>query len=369
MKVKLLPLAIGAAIAMPGVAMAETNFYGKINLAYGMQDVDYGYDVSIYDPLVGVDNTSGDRWVLTSYDSRFGVKGTENINDNLSVIYQIEWGVDIDGGSSDMSQRDRFVGLQGGFGTFKGGRFDTPLKKSQGKIDLFGDTTGDIKYIFAGENRVNNILQYSTPEMSGLQVNLAFMPGEEYDMGQDDPKDGPADSFSASVTFSQDNLYVALAHDVEVSSDLRVGIDPGFNIITVSDYVDGLGFGSFDTVMDTTRLVGVFNVDAFQLGAMYQTSESSDTDVIDVEQDGYLVSGAFKIDDIKLKAQYGATSTDLNDIDTSSDAELLALGADYVLSKQTNFYVHYTMATYELDENGAKDQTSDQFDLGIIHKF
>lgn len=355
MKVKLLPLAIGAAIAMPGVAMAETNFYGKINLAYGMSDVDYAY--------TDVDPNSADRWELTSYDSRFGVKGAEDINDSLKAIYQIEWGVDIDGGSADMSQRDRFVGLQGGFGTFKAGRFDTPLKKSQGKIDLFGDTTGDIKYVFAGENRVNNILQYSTPDMGGVQVNFAFMPGEEYDEGQNDPKDGFADSFSASLTFSQDNLYLALAHDSEVASDLRIGIDVDYSIFTVED------LASIETVMDTTRLVAVFNMDAIQVGAMYQTSESSDTDIIDLEQDGFLISGSFKIDAIKLKAQYGSTSTDVNDVPFASDADLLALGADYTLSKQTNLYAHYTTVAYEFDVPGAEEQTSDKIDLGIVHKF
>ena len=347
MKVKLLPLAIGAAIAMPGVAMAETNFYGKINLAYGMSDVD---------PAYGDD--SADRWELTSYDSRFGVKGAEDINDSLKAIYQIEWGVDIDGGSSDMSQRDRFVGLQGGFGTFKAGRFDTPLKKAQGKIDQFGDTTGDIKYVFAGENRVNNILQYSSPDMSGFQANIAFMPGEEYDSGQDDPKDGPADSFSASIAFSTDTLYVAVAQDIEVESDLRYGIATNYSIEDTG------------ALMDITRLVGVFNMDAFEFGAMYQTGEYSDTDVDgDVEQDGFLVSGAFKIDAIKLKAQLGMTTITDNDADEEVDAELLALGADYKLSKQTNFYAHYTTLAFEGDWDGSEEQTSDKLDFGIIHKF
>ena len=348
MKVKLLPLAIGAAIAMPGVAMAETNFYGKINLAYGMSDVDPAYG----DP-------SADRWELTSYDSRFGVKGAEDINDSLKAIYQIEWGVDIDGGSADMSQRDRFVGLQGGFGTFKAGRFDTPLKKAQGKIDQFGDTTGDIKYVFAGENRVNNILQYSTPDMGGVQVNFAFMPGEEYDDGSGDARDGAADSFSVSLTFSQDNLYVALAHDSEVDSDLRFGIDDtDYSIVD-----DG-------ALMDITRLVGVFNMDAFEFGAMYQTGEFSDANVDgDIEQDGFLVSGAFKIDAIKLKAQLGMTTISDNDANEEIDAELLALGADYKLSKQTNLYAHYTTLAFEGDWDASEEQTTDKLDFGIVHKF
>lgn len=352
MKVKLLPLAIGAAVALPGVAMAEMSFYGKANLAYGMADYDRG---GVITP------TDGDRWELTSYDSRFGVKGSEDISDNLSVIYQIEWKVDFDGSEgSDMGQRDRYVGFQGGFGTFKGGKFDTPLKKAQGKIDLFGDTTGDIKYVFVGENRVANILQYTTPDMGGFEVNFAWMPGEEFEDGTNDADNGPADSFSASVTFSTDNLYLALAQDLDVSSRAYSGVE--------WDGSDWSTDRTSSAPMDVTRLVGVFKMDAFQVGAMYQMAELSDaTPVLDLEQDGFLVSAGFKIDAIKLKAQMGMTTITDNVTKADLDTDLTAIGADYSFSKQTNLYVHYTMFSAEMD--GADDQTFDKFDLGLIHKF
>jgi len=340
MKVKLLPLAIGAAIAMPGVAMADTNFYGKINLAYGMSD---------RDPANGAE--SADRWDLNSYDSRFGVKGSEDITDSLKAIYGIEWGVSIDGDDSEMSQRNRFVGVEAGFGTLTAGRFDTPLKTAQGKIDLFGDTTGDIKYIFLGENRKSDILQYASPDMGGFVATVAWMPGEEWDNGTGDPDSSPADAISASVTFSTDNLYVAVAQDLDMGSSFYAGIDDvSYGFVT-----------SGSLKFDTTRLVGVFKMDAFQLGAMYQMASTSDADIDgDIEQDGFLVSGSFKLDAIVLKAQVGTIDVDL-------DGTLMALGADYVLSKQTNFYAHYTTVAYEVDN--ADEQTADKIDFGVVHKF
>lgn len=359
MKVRLLPLAIGAAIAMPGIALADgPTVYGKMNVAFGMESFDYGY------APVSTTKKDGDAWVLNSYDSRLGVKGDEKISDSLSALYVAEFGIDVDDGTG-LSQRNIYVGLKGGWGQLVAGKMDTPLKSSQGKIDQFGDTTGDLKYVFVGENRVDNVVAYTTPSFSGVSATLAIIPGETVDTGQPDPKNGPADSSSVSINYTMDNFYVALAHDDEVKSDVRYG---------VKTTVDGLLSDS--AKFNTTRLVGVFTMDALQVGAMYQTAESSDPFALgpyasaDIDQDGFLLSGSYKIDAIKLKAQYGQTTTKVK-LPTSieNDGTLIALGADYILSKQTNLYVHYTDVTYKAKVSGGKDQTEDQLDFGIVHNF
>lgn len=369
MKVRLLPLAISAAIAMPGVALAEgPTVYGKLNVSYEMVDVDYAYDVDLDGDPLGDRNTSADRWELISNSSRLGVKGDAAVNDSLKAIYQIEFGLSADGDGSTWSNRDRFVGLAGNFGTFQVGNFDSPLKKSQGKIDQFNDLSGDLQYIFLGDNRVSDVLQYSTPVMGGFQANLAFMPGEQYDDGLDEgtvppdvngeEKDGPADAFSTSVTFTQDMIYAALAYDSEVASTAYYGIDPEFALLSDGAYYD------------TLRLTGVVTLDALQLGAMYQQAETSDSDIDgDLEQDGFLLSASFKISQIVLKGQYGATTLSDNDADEDFDAEQLAFGVDYLLSKQTTLFGYYNMLAYEADFDGAEEQTKDNLGVGIVHNF
>jgi hypothetical protein len=37
------------------------------------------------------------------------------------------------------------------------------LKLAQGEIDLFNDFAGDMEFVIAGENRVNNVLGYESP--------------------------------------------------------------------------------------------------------------------------------------------------------------------------------------------------------------
>lgn len=373
MKVRLLPLAIAAAIAAPGVALADgPTVYGKLNVSYEMVDVDYAY------PVTGDRSNSADRWELISNLSRLGVKGDAKINDGLKAIYQAEFGIDADEGVSSgsgntaqvFSQRDIFVGLSGGFGSFTAGKFDSPLRKSQGKVDQFNDLSGDLQYLFIGENRPSNILQYSSPQMGGLQVNFAFMPGEEYDDGlnatstpvdpdRPDERDGPADSFSTSVTFNSDMIYAALAYDSEVSSTANLGlVHPSY------------AFDTDTALFDTLRLTGVFTLDALQLGVMYQMAETSDADYDgDLEQDGFLLSASYKLGQVVLKAQYGTSTFSNNDTNEDWDAEQIAFGADYLLSKQTTVFGYVNLLSYEEDTTGGEKQTKDNIGVGIVHNF
>lgn len=357
MKVKLLPLAVTAAIAMPGLALADgPTVYGKMNVSFENVDLDDGTD-------------SADNWQLISNSSRFGVKGDGKINNALKATYLIEWGVSGDGDGTDLSQRNRSVGLAGNFGAFDVGHFDTPTKVSQGKVDQFNDLSGDLQYVLTGDTRAKDILQYTTPDMSGLQGKLAFMPGEEFDDGVagTDENDGFADAFSASLSFTNKMIYAAIAHDSEVTSDIYGGLD-------------GTGLEKFGIVQDTTRLTGQFTTGPVQLGLIYQMSESSDpTDAIDedleldVEQDGFLLSGAYTIGQTVLKAQYASSTTEVSPVGSNetveNDAEALGFGVDQKLSAQTTVFGYYNMLSYEEDTPNSEEESKDNLGVGIVHSF
>lgn len=328
MKLKLLPLAIGAAIAMPGLALADApTVYGKLNVSYENTNQEI-------DPLEGRTDDE-DVWELVSNASRFGVKGSEKISNSLDAIYQIEWQVDTTGDGSDLSQRNRFVGLKGGFGEFVVGKFDTPLKASQGKIDQFNDSVGDIKNLADGEIRANDILQYSSPKIAdAVQFKLAVMPGETTE------DDGPADYISASVAFSTDVVYLALAVDDEVAGK------------------------------DIVRLVGQVKAGAVEVGALIQRSESSESSN-DYEADSLILSGAVKVGSSgKIKGQIG-----MLEVDGGSEGSQLALGYDHSLSKQTKVYGFINVYDYEdvtISLAGTEivgDLTTRTLGVGMEHKF
>ncbi|MCG8314237.1 MAG: porin [Pseudomonadales bacterium] len=339
MKRKLLPLAIGAAVAMPGVALADApTVYGKLNVT--VENYDNDPDGNAFD---------FDRWEVNSNASRLGVKGKEKISDNLTGVYKAEFEMYVDDGDSGDSkgndtfeQRNIYVGLEGGFGQVIIGRFDTPTKTAQGKVDQFNDMNlGDIKNVLVGEERTSDTIQYTTPAMGPVTAKLAFMPGEgSCTASTTDCDDGLADAFSASVAFSQDGIYAALATDSDV---------------------DGV---------DVIRLVGQMSIDIFTVGLIYQTAEEADPAAGDPadEQEGFVLSGAVNVGDGKIKVQYG--SADNDDITTATttttETTQIGLGYEHKLSKRTKVFTHYINL-----ENETGSVTSEQTTLafGAEHKF
>lgn len=386
MKVRLLPLAISAAIAMPGVALAEgPTVYGKLNVTYEYASQDLSDDIRIGD-VNGQFSDDADTWELNSNSSRLGVKGSEIINDSLKAFYQAEFGIYVDDGATSVSdsegessdhvfsQRDIFVGLGGNWGAVQLGKYDTPLKKSQGKVDQFNDNlAGDIQNVIFGEVRANDLIQYSTPKIAdAIALNLAFQPGEEYcfEGAADECQDGPAENFSASAVYDAGMLYAAVGYD------------------------DGIA--GYDTI----RLSAMLRLDVFELGAIYQTAEESEDGVI--EQDGYILSAGMKLGEKnKIRFQYGASETevvdpvggDINDdfdypaggLDYVGDADAeitqIGVGFDHLLSKQTRLYVNYIMLEEEGTVSGqtvsipalafhySSEVQEDRLQLGVEHNF
>lgn len=328
MKKQLLALAIGSLVALPSVALADKGptVYGKVNVSYE-----------------NADNGTDDAWELNSNASRLGVKGALDLDvNNLEAIYKAEFEISVDDGDKKgqtFAQRNIYGGFaHASVGTLIAGKFDTPLKASQGKIDQFGDLGGDLKHVMGGDERVSDIIQYSTPTFAdALQLNFAFVPGE--DAGGED--DGPADAFSGSLVYETDMIYAAIAYDSEMETE----------IFDLGD----------DAKADTLRLGAKAKLDIFEIGAMYQMSETSDeVEGVSYEDNAFLLSAAVKLDRWKLKAQYG-----LNDLDQSDDeVTLMAVGADYKLAKNSKVFGYFSQV--EEDKGDLEDST---FGIGFEHKF
>ena len=141
MNKKLLAIAVGAVIALPGAALANPKVYGKVNVTLDSMETEIAAGADTF-PAAGADD-----WRLNSNASRLGVKGEYDLEvGGLKALYQAEYEINVDdGGAAPFSQRNIFAGLQGGFGTLKAGKFDTVIKTSEGKVDQFNDLAGDIE--------------------------------------------------------------------------------------------------------------------------------------------------------------------------------------------------------------------------------
>ena len=330
-------LAAAIAVAMSsGSAFAAADgpidgkVYGKINATYQMND----------------NEVKDSTYKLESNASRLGFGGATELDGGISAIYQIEYEVYADDGTDDkadshaLNQRNTYVGLKGGFGQVLAGKYDTPLKAAQGKFDLFNDLSGDIKAVIEGENRQNNIVQYSSPKLGGgIVATLAIVPGEEQgtdgaDLGTEVDADGPADSISGSIAYDTNGLYLALAMD--------------------SDVVD----------QDIIRLVASYTMGDITLAGLYQNAEESEDGETYAngkeEADSMGVSLAYKMGSNTLKFQY----IDSDSNEKVSEGEQMSLGFDHALGKATTVFAFYTAQDSEAD---ASQETF--VGVGMEHKF
>ena len=343
MKRNLLALAVGAAVAMPGVALADAaTIYGRMDLSLDRVTIDKD-DSSA--------NEDGSNWEVNSHASRFGVKGDADLGNGLKAIYRIEWGVSGEGDGADLSQRNRYVGLAGDFGSVILGKTDTPMKTSQGKVDQFDNYGADIARTVTGEVRASNIVIVTSPKIAdALTFKVALIPGEENDSddaSDTNVEDGLADAWSASAVFSNNVVYAAFAIDDNVAG------------------------------WDTYRGVAQISVGKVKLGAVVTIAEQ-DSDAEDGadadEKTGLVLSIAIPVGQkVTLKGQVGSSTFDNNE-DAPDNEEIkkasLTIGADYNFTKQTKAYAF--LDSYAIDTDSvALDSTRTEVTLsvGMQHKF
>lgn len=288
----------------------EPTVYGKLWISVESQDTASGTEVD-----------------MVSNASRLGIKGSMDFGEGIEAIYQAEYEVDPVDGTADESkdrtfkQRNSFVGLKGSMGTIFLGKHDTATKKSQKKIDLFNDLAGDIKNILQGENRMSDLVGYTTPKINGFSATFNAIKGTE---GLGD--DSIGDSTSTSISYDSENFYIALAFDSELKG------------------------------YDSTRLTLQIPFNRSQLGIMLQDSEKLSTGE---EEDGYVISFSQKVGDKgTLKFQQAESDMKLD------SGKQFSFGYDYKLSSKAKAFYFFT------DLNGNKDsKEKDIHGVGFEYKF
>ncbi|GAA6172338.1 porin [Colwellia sp. KU-HH00111] len=299
-----LALTVCTILAQPALA-ANVDIYGRA-------------DVS----LQSSDNGEGRFSEINSNASRIGFKGTHEINDNLAVIYQAEFEVDIDGDGDVFKARNQFIGLKGALGEVLLGKNDSMMKQSQGKTDLFSDYNADIKHLWKGENRLSDTLTYKSPKFNGFQLGVTYMAEEDVD--------------------GQDALSIAAFY-----GDKKLKKSKVFASVAMDSDVKG-----YDTVRATVQ----GKVKGVTLGLMLQNQENIDSGA---EMDGLMVSAKYKVGATTLKGQYQIADHKGGEKNTGITA-----GVDYKLAKTTKLYAYYT--TFDLK---TADSDEDYLAAGIQYKF
>ena len=185
-----------AAVAVLG-AFAGSALAADVQL-YGIVDTGVGYNHVDMDSLDGLTLTNdysfadSDSFSMMSGQasgSRWGLKGTEDLGNGLTVGFILEDGFTSDNGadSAPMFNRESSLFVQGGFGKFAMGRMGS-LNNGQsswakvGMVSAFGTSdwggySAQLSNIFSLAGQWDNMVAYETPSFAGFKVYAQYAMG------------------------------------------------------------------------------------------------------------------------------------------------------------------------------------------------
>lgn len=400
-KKTLAALAVLGAFAGSALA-AEVQLYGILDTGVGYSHIDIDKpDVNDVDSLEMKSGVgSGSRW---------GLKGTEELGNGLTVGFILEDGFDSDTGSEDSSDvmfnRESSLFLQGNFGKIALGRMGA-LNSGQsswskiGMINAFGTSYGDFtaqaSNLFSLAGQWDNMIAYESPDFAGFKVFA------QYGMGSNDHENesssdrfyslgltynnGPfagyfaVDSINYKTAKFSENEWPRNGDDVDDSLTVTLGGSYDFDVVKIY-----FGAQYFDEVR-LASISGVLN----QAGDGEPFDPRVDTPINEIAKiKGYGIS---LTGDAPLgggRAMFGVGYLDAEAAD-SMDRELsdnqigrrdfdiqryvVSVGYSYPFSKRTDVY---GVASYMQDQTDTKtDNGTDEWDpcaytvyVGLRHRF
>lgn len=331
------------------VAQAQTN-----TTLYGL--VDYGYAYR-WDAKTPGTNTPGNQSQLNggqSAENRLGIKGTEDLGNGIKAVFLLEQGFQLDTGaqqqSNTMFSRQAYVGLNGGFGTIVGGRMLTPHYTFVSSIDPFNaGTVGRYSNVFSplsalqtsygtvmDPTRVDNAVQYTTPTFSGLSVTGMFSNNA---VGQE----------SSAGNTGNNTMYGVLGK--YETGPVMVGV----NYHYIAAGTVGLA-GSLNNA-ESVSVGGTYDFKVAKVAALYSYNdvEYNLNTSGNVTLNNYLVGVTVPVGKWAGKASYVYSDGNSN---AGGDAQQLALGVDYNLSKRTALYSAYSWVDNQDNRYGAVGDAS-----------
>lgn len=178
MKRSLVALIVACAAVLPPAAQAQLSnvtLYGDVNL-----DLEFVSGKQL-------DDTNPTVARVSSNTSRFGIRGQEYLGAGQVAIFQLESQVQANTSGGQLASRETFVGLQGDWGTLKGGNFLTPYDDI---LPIFGNTPtlttsifsaaaiwaqGPLSKIEGGfDARLGNSIRYETPPLDGFSAEVQY---------------------------------------------------------------------------------------------------------------------------------------------------------------------------------------------------
>lgn len=360
---KKLLLATAVAALSVSAANAAPTVYGKILLTTDYVDGNLtvkkdGNKLIDKDYSTTQLNSSGSSNVT---GSRIGFKGAEALTANTDLVYQLEYGIDVDADKGrNFRSRDTYIGLSNKqYGTLVAGSLyaiDDNINYAGQTVSLYDtystgfsieaadEETADILGVKKGEtvkflaswdgNRANNALAYFSPSYNGLQFMGMYVMEEK----------NSTDLVTKSEAFGAGLKYEP------TNQPFRAG----------ATYIKSSDFS-------TARVSGAFDVNAATtLGALYQVTDLDK----DKNENLFTLSGSYAIPATKWKAYaQGDMVKNISGRD-GLDGSRFVVGGKYGFNAATTGHLYTGYSKIEFSEDGS-DLDASGFGLGagIEYKF
>jgi predicted porin len=288
------------------MSLQSASSYGQAtNEFYGRADLSLNHiDMESFIP-------QQQEWQPNSNASRIGYRGSYQLTDSLEAIYQVELEVNFDDDDSFSARnkelfenRNTFIGLRGNFGQIIAGKHDSPVKTMGREVDRFNDQVlGDVKNFMEGEDRIGDLLLYTTPDWKGFSATTGVV--TRANPNGTTGNSGIGEGTSVSLNFSNDFITTALGINNDIDKQ------------------------------DLTRLMANFYIGAGEIGFMWQQADRIDKNT---DEESWFVSAEYRInEDWRIKGQYGMTDYSV----LASKDKQFVLGLDRILSSNTFVFINY----------------------------
>lgn len=356
MKKSLIALAV---LAASGAAMAQSSvtLYGIVD-AYVGQTSTTAATANAPKVKQTVVNSAGFN------NSRWGLKGTEDLGNGLKANFVLEGGLATDTGAGvgDLFGRNANVGLSGGFGAVALGRqytaYDALRGATNNQYDSNFATTGTVwnNGVRDYTNRASNSVSYTSPSFSGFSGAVVLGLGENKTDGLKASK-----NYSAHLKYANGPILVGYAHQVENTRTAAVAAAPGIvggvlaiiPATTASNTADrkyNLFAGSYD--FGVAKLTGGYN----------QAKQGN------VEDKEFQVGVNVPFGAAAVSVGYARSKSDITGANGNKGTGVSLLGT-YDLSKRTRLYAGLASTKVEAISLSTDSYKTTTAGVGVRHAF
>ncbi|MBI2749380.1 MAG: porin [Burkholderiales bacterium] len=333
MKKTLIALAV---LAASTASMAQVTLYGVADAAIGSSDKTAAASGSVY----GLANTQTQSLFNSNFNngnSRWGMKGNEDLGGGMRAGFLVEGNIDLGDGSKAAGlsfTRQSYATLGGSFGELKVGRQYNPSLWVAAVYDLVGLANYSVAVqqfsaFTTGGFRDNGMISYTSPKLGGgLTLSLG--------------------------TVLQGNAQFGTAADPKGKYDVNA-------IYAAGPLGAGFSYSKVDNGAENTQLVGNYNFGSFIVAGSWNSVKDGSGNT---SRQGYTLGATLPVGPWAFTADIATVQSGSALLAGNSSDTNFLLEAKYNLSKQTFIY-----GAYVNDGKGINAQDNSAYSLGLRKNF